>query len=73
MAIAGLSEQKNACFRFQFQKGIFQIQEEICSLIFIKKMLIICAIVGFVIVLVIVIVAAVIATLPDQVIISEGN
>ena len=58
---------------FQFQKGIFQIQEEICSLIFIKKMLIICAIVGFVIVLVIVIVAAVIATLPDQVIISEGN
>ena len=36
-------------------------------------MLIICAIVGFVIVLVIVIVAAVIATLPDPVIISEGN
>ena len=36
-------------------------------------MLIICAIVGAVIVITIVIVAAVIATLPDQVIISEGN
>merc|ERR1712037_148237 len=36
-----------------------------------KKMLIICAIVGAVIVITIVIVAAVIATLPDQVIIDE--
>ena len=58
---------------FEFQKVILPVKEGICSLILIKKMLIICAIVGAVIVAVIVTVAAVIATLPEQVIISEGN
>ena len=37
-----------------------------------KKMLIICAIVGTVIIAVIVAVSAIVATLPDPVIISEG-